>query len=69
MRLQGISNRKFVGAPDHRIREMIGNSMCVATVSAVVKAAFRRVRDMHVIHDDPDTATAMPLTMSRTSNG
>ena len=69
LRIQGISKRKFVGVPDHRIREMVGNSMCVATVSAVVKAVFRRVRDMHVVHDDPDTVPAMPLTMSRASNG
>jgi hypothetical protein len=48
---------------------MVGNSMCVATVSAVVKAAFRRVREMHVTHDDPDTASAMPITVFKPSKG
>jgi len=69
LRIQGISKRKFVGVPDHRIREMVGNSMCVPTVSAVVKAAFRRLKHMHVVHDESNTAVAMQSLPSRTSKG
>ena len=64
LRVQGISNRKFVGVTDNRIREMVGNSMCVATVSAVVKAAFRRVRDMQIIHDEPPVSHAFASTVA-----
>ena len=44
MRIQGIGRRKLDKASPNKVREMVGNSMHVGTVSAVIRTAFKAMK-------------------------
>ena len=48
LRVQGIGRRNLHGIPPNKIREMVGNSMHVGTVSAVVRAAFKTLKSFEM---------------------
>ena len=45
LRFQGIRRRRLHGLSPNKIREMIGNYMHVGTVSAIVRSAFKLMKD------------------------
>ena len=61
MRLQGIGRRRLDKASPNKVREMVGNSMHVGTVSAVIRTAFKAMRNMTIYKQEVQAMAAKKL--------
>ena len=64
MRFQGIGNRNLEGPSPNKVREMVGNSMHVGTVSAVIRAVFQILEGFDSCAYDEETAATSEISVS-----
>ena len=65
MRVQGIGKRNLHGIAPNKVREMVGNSMHVDTVSAIVRAAFQTMKSFELFHSSDKKVGERELDQKR----